>query len=513
MKRLPGLPAVVLGLELAKPLKFTSWLRTLPNTASITTEKRPYVVATPSPSTTTLEPPQTSLCKSLDTCLQKHGAMEPFHTFFDQSLLDVGAVEPRAMDITSSVGPLQIPFPSDRITSRLEGYDLKPRIHTSASSDCVLAGVHHSVDHPTPPVCSQTSSFTIFPPLLSSKDEMVPFHSSFPNHLLSDPVDELHHTTNDIVPVLELHFLHTQIAPSHSHANQVAFHAPLSNSFTSTETYDLGPFDTVTCSKANGGRASPQPSTTTGESSLSLSNSPSSSRRSSWATSISTHVGDDDNDQSNLDHTKVTADTDQNADEIELIDEYQHYCQLIELGDPQNRRDRNFVPQQPVEDGYNDMATPEPATQAAGDLAVPVAFEACGDTASEDPKAPPMQFASDPQDELMQPEGVQLEAQSDIDSENNSIHPSTPAEAAAWAHSYCNADPESTKLKILTDDRGREYVLYHDCLHCVPIELAPEFIGMTQQEEDDGYGSATETSEAARDGAKLGTIPEEEDEG
>ncbi|KAK7717805.1 hypothetical protein SLS63_010660 [Diaporthe eres] len=343
---------------------------------------------------------------------------------------------------------------------------------------------------------------------------MVPFHASFPNHLFSDQVDESHHTTIEIVPVLELHFLHTQIAHPLTHdANQVPFHALLGNSFTSTETYDLDPLDTVTSSKANGGRVSPQPSTTTGESSLSLSNSPSSSRRSSWATSISTHVGDDDNDQSDLDHTKITADTDRNTDKIELIDEYQHYCQLIELGNPQNRRDRNFVPQKPVEDGHNDMATPGPATQAAGDLAVAVTFEACGDTASEDPKAPPMQSASDPQEELMQPEGMQLEAQSDLDSENNSTAPSTPAEAAAWAHSYCDADPESAKLKILTDDRGREYVLYHDCFHCVPIELAPEFIGMTHQEEDDGYGSATETSEAAKDGAKLGTIPEEEDEG
>lgn len=114
--------------------------------------------------------------------------------------------------------------------------------------------------------------------------------------------------------------------------------------------------------------------------------------------------------------------------------------------------------------------------------------------------------------ESMQPESMQLGTLSALDSQDKSIPPSTPAEAAAWAHSYCDADPESTKLKILTDDRGREYVLYHDCFHCVPIELAPELIEMIQ-DEDDGYGSATETCEAARDGAKLGTIPEEEDEG
>lgn len=50
----------------------------------------------------------------------------------------------------------------------------------------------------------------------------------------------------------------------------------------------------------------------------------------------------------------------------------------------------------------------------------------------------------------------------------------------------------------------------------MPIDLAPEFAEDFEEEEDDdddGYGSATEACDASGDGDKLGTIPEEENEG
>lgn len=438
--------------------------------------------------------------------------MDAFHLLFDQSLLDDVVAEPRNKDNTNSIDPSQTTISSDRITSRFEGSDLKPTMQASDPADCVLGGVQQSDDLLTPPVYAQTSPLTILPPLLSGQDEMVPFRTSFPDHLLSDQVGGKTYTNNDTDSVLEPHSVCTLIARPLSHSSQLPFHAILGSKLTSTEAPDLGPTFTITTSSLSGGRTSPQPSTITTESFSSLSDSPNSSRRSSWATSISTHLGDDDIIQSNLDDAKRTAEPDLNTDEIELIDEYQHYCQLIELGDPQNRRDRDFMVQEPVEEVRNEAAAPETAIQAAGDLGVALAIEASGDIAIDDSKAAPMPAVSDPREQRMQQESMQSETQSALDSENKSTPPSTPAEAASWAHSYCDADPESTKLKILTDDRGREYVLYHDCFHCVPIELAPEFIGMVQ-DEDDGYGSATETCEAARDGAKLGTIPEEEDEG
>ncbi|KAG6354854.1 hypothetical protein INS49_003935 [Diaporthe citri] len=384
-------------------------------------------------------------------------------------------------------------------------------MQTPDPSDRLLEGVHQSLDRLTVPLYGQTSSFTILPSLLSGQDEIITFSASFPDHLLSNQVEDKTHTNNNTVPALELQSFYTLTARPLSHSSQLPFQEILAKNFTSAEAHDLVPSNTVTCGKANGGRTSPQPSTITGESS-SLSDSPSSSRRSSWATSISTRLGDNDVDHSDFDYAKHAAEPDQNTEEIELIDEYQHYCQLIELGDPRNRRGRDSMAQKPVEEGCNEVNAPRTATPDAGDLDVALAVEASGKAGSDDSNAPPMQAGLDAREERMQQESMQPETQSALDSENNSTPPSTPAEAAAWAHSYCDADPESTKLKILTDDRGREYVLYHDCFHCVPIDLAPEFIGMIQ-EEDDGYGSATETCEASRDGAKLGTIPEEEDEG
>lgn len=505
MERRAGLPAVgrltMLGLNLAKPLEFTSWLRTLPITTATTPEKRPDV-ATTSPPSTSLTPPQIYLWESLDTCLQKNGAMDPFHTLFDQSLLDIGAAE-----------PLQMPFPSDRITPQFEGYDAKSTMQISDPVDCVLKGAKQSVDRLTTPRCEQTPSFTATPSLLIDQDGMVPFCASFPDHLLFDQIEDKPHTSNDTVRVVEPHSLCTLVARPLSQGSQLPFHATLGTTFTSTS------------DKEHGGRISPLLSTISGESSFSLPDSPNSSRRSSWATSISTHLGEDDVDTSNLDLAKLAAEPDQTPDEIDIIDEYQHYCQLIELGDPQSRRARDFQPQKPVEESRNEATTPDAATQAVGDLEVALVVEASGDITTDDPKAPPMPAGSDTREERMEPESMQPESlqseslqseslqpdtQSDVDSESKNTPPSTPAEAAAWAHSYCDADPESTKLKVLMDDRGKEYVLYHDCFHCVPIDLSPEFMGMSQ-DEDDGYGSETETCD--RDGAKLGTIPEEENEG
>ncbi|KKY37736.1 hypothetical protein UCDDA912_g02250 [Diaporthe ampelina] len=296
MKKRTGLPAVgrttMLGLNLAKTLEYTTWLRILPTTTSATPKKQSYVLATSAPSPTCPEPPQLKFWESLDTCLQRNGSMEPFHSLFDQTHLDADVAEPKDDDIT--------------------------------------------------------------------------------NH--------------DIY-------------------------------------------------------------------------------------------------------------------EDELIHAYQHYCELIDVGDPQNCRDKDFSAQKPDQEEDNGVVTAGTATHGAGGLAV----EASGDMVSDNPCEPMTHAESVPQEDSMQPG-----SRSTLNNEIKITPLSTPAEAAAWAHSYCDADPESTKIKILTDDGGKEYVLYHDCFHCVPIDLAPELIHIT--EEDDGYGSAPETCETAKDGTKLGTIPEDENE-
>lgn len=436
--------------------------------------------------------------------------MDPFHNMFDQNLLDFETAEPKTKGITKSPEPLQIACPSDRVTFRFDGSDLKSTMTTSNRAGCGFEDVRQNMGILALPANEQAESISIFPLLARGNDHMDSFLSLFPYHLLSDKFDEIPSAHRNTASSLEAHPLDHPNTLSLGGDSMVPFHTMLGGIFGTTAA-DLSPLNVDTASKGSDGRASPQLSTTSRESCSTLSDSPSSSRRSSWATSISTHFGEDGIDQSIFEHEKPTAEHYPSMDEIELIHEYQHYCQLIELGDPQNRRDRGFTAQKPVQQGPIQIVTSDRVTQDASSLAV----EASGDTAHDDLDSPFKKARSDAREEQMKSEGIQQDAQPALDDEGDSTPPSTPAEAAAWAHSYCDADPESAKLKLLTDDSGREFVLYHDCFHCVPIELAPEFMNMMEEgdDDDDGYGSATKTGEAARDGVKLDMIPEEEDEG
>lgn len=520
MKERAGLPAAgratMLGLNLAKHLKFPSWLRILPTTTATTNKKRQDVASTSSPSTTSHELPQLNNSELLDTCLQKYGAMRPFHTLFEQSFLEFGTVEPKNEGITSSIEQLQTPCPSDTITSKFEDCNFKSTIQIPDSTDCMLEKVNQSADSLTALANEQASSFTILPSLLGNQVESIPFRAMFPDYLISDQVESIADTNDNSVPALELPSLCPLVIRPLSFDSQGPFDGFFGSNFTTTiKAQDFKLLNKETPINYNDGRTSPESSTISRDSFSSLSDSPYSSRRSSWATSISTHLGDDDIDQCTLGYEKPTAESDQSTDDIELINEYQHYNQLIELGDPNNTRDRDFIPQQPIE-RHNEVAFPEKATNAADGLA----DDASGVKASDDAKTPITQAGSDAQQESIQAESMQIESmqpntQSALESENTNTPPPTPAESAAWAHSYCEEDSKPVKLKVLRDANDREYVLYHHCFHCVPIELAPEFADDFQQEEedDDGYGSATEGCDTGGDGAKLGTIPEEENEG
>lgn len=491
MKRPAGLPAIgrttVLGLNIAKSLENSSWFGLKPRTTATTPTKTTHVVEKSSVSTKSHDVTKLPLLEPLDACIQKNGAMDPFHTLFNQSLLNVGAVEPKNEGITTSIEPLQVAS-----VSHFEGFGDRTAMQAPVVGDSVHGGTRQSADHLTAPVSEQVSSFTISSSYLGDEDQMAPFSALFPHYLLSDAGEDILKTSKIAVPVLEtssLRHLNTQ-------SIQMPFDQILDINTTSTGAHDLDRLNAGTPSNEDGGRASPQPSTVSREHSEDLFDSLDSSRRSSWATSISTYRDDGDSGESN----KPSAEPYQNVDKVELIHEYDYYCELIDVGHPQNCRDRDFIAPLPEQEGDNEVLTAKLDNQSAGGPIILVHRDiACGC-----PETPATQAAPDLQEKPAQPE-----ASTDSEMERR---PSTPAEAAAWAHSYCDADPESAKLKILKDERGREYVLYHDCFHCVPIELAPEFAHVVD-EEDDGYGSATETSETAKDGTKLVTIPEEEDEG
>lgn len=491
MKRPAGLPTIgrttVLGLNIAKSLEISSWFGLKPRTTATTPTKTPHVFEKPSLSTKSHDLTKIRLLEPLDACIQMNGAMDPFHTLFDQSLFNVGSVEPNNEGIASSMEPLRtLPIP------HLENCGVTKAMQTPVAADYVHGDARQSVHRLTTPMNEQVSSFRISPSYLDEGDQMAPFSALFPHHLLSDAADDIPKTSSDAGSLLvtsTLGHLNTQ-------SSQMPFGRILGINITSTEADDVGHRNVGTPSNEDGGRASPQPSTISGEYSEGLSDSLNSSRRSSWATSISTYPEDGDNTESN----KLTAESKEDMDKIELIHEYDCYCEFIDVGQPQNCRDRDFTAPLPEEEGGKEGLTEEFGSQSSGGPTISVHR----DIACDYPKAPTTQAEMYRQGKRTQPEAP---TDSEVDR-----RPSTPAEAAAWAHSHCDADPESAKLKILKDERGREYVLYHDCFHCVPIELAPEFAHVVD-DEDDGYGSATETSETAKDGTKLVTILEEEDEG
>lgn len=508
MKGRAGLPAVgcmtMLGLNLAKPLPYTSWLDVLPITAITTPKKRPSVLITSFSSTTSRDQAQYSTWKPLDDCLRSNGAMDSFRSLLDQSVLDFAAPEPKNEDITSSFERLEIPRQPDTGKPQVLDGAVTALIQTPDLAHCVLGEAHQTEGCPTATACEQASSLTISSSLLIEEGAMVPFSAMLPDHLLSTQVDDMPRPNNDTLPVLEA--LPLQYASLDS--------GPISTRANDTRSTTVG-----TPSDEHGGRTSPQSSTMTGGYFSSLSDSPSSSRRTSWATSISTHREDEDDGGAGLDCEKLIQELDQTMDDIELIDDYQHYCQLIDLGDAQNGRDKDFVAQKPEKEAENgQIATPDKTTPVAGGITV----EASGGMSPDDNTPPTTEATLNPQEEVKEPDTVP-----DPDSETQSAPPSTPAEAEALAHLRCGADPESAKLKLLRDDRGREYVLYHDCFHCVPIELAPEFTSMAQEDDvdddhdnydddydfDDSCEGAGEACDHAEDGDKLGTIPEEEDEG
>lgn len=507
MKPRAGLPAVgcatMLGLNLAKTLPYTSWLDVLPTTANPIPKKRPSILTTSFSSTASREPTQYSTWQPLDDCLRSNGAMDSFRSLLDQSVLDFAPPEPKNEGIASSSEHLEIPCRPDTGKPQVVDCAVTTLMQITDLDHCVRGGAHQSDGHITALACEQASSLTTSPSLLSEV-EMIPFSAMFPDYLLSTQVDDMSSTTRDTLPVSEALPLQ---------------HGSLGSRCISTHANDPRSSTARTPSDENGGRISPQSSTMTGGYFSSLSDSPSSSRRTSWATSISTHHGDEDDGQAGLDCDKIALELDQEMDDIELIHDYQHYSQLIDLGDAQNRRDKDFVAQKPEQEGeIEEITTPDLTTPVADGITV----EANGAIDSDDTEPPTTEATLIPQEE-----GKEPDTQPDPDSETQSAPPSTPAEAEALAHSRCGADPETAKLKLLRDDRGREYVLYHDCFHCVPIELAPEFTSMAQEDDvdddddnydddydfDDSCEGEGEACDHAEDEDKLGTIPEEEDEG
>ncbi|POS75879.1 hypothetical protein DHEL01_v205721 [Diaporthe helianthi] len=490
-----GQPAIggvtMLGLNFARTFDSMSWFGVKPETKKAGPAKPSHTLTYSSPSAPSLSLSKLQLQELLDACIVKHGAMDPFHSLFDQSLFFGESY--------------QITTPAHGIPSYLD-------LHQSGRSIIMKAPL-----------------FTAFPPHISGNMDVTPFSALFPAHLLLESVEPVTKAKNTYLPDLATSTLH------HTSLNldQLLHDHVSSNNITSIDADHSGCENEHTPAQDNSGRTSPQSYAGSDNEAESPFGTLSSSRRSSWATSINTScaVGDDDN-YSHISE-KPAAELDQNVDVIELLHDYEHYMELIDVGHPENGRKRDFIAPAPGAKEGMDVATAEveahvadqPASELGGDLVSECSEAPVLELATGHPAEPDMDMATGEMDaHVHAADEPAAEASGDLALEcakalamvdepaqaDKPLQPEmstsaqqgprrTPVEEVALAHSHC--DVNNVKLRVLSDDRGREYVLYRDCFHVLPIEMAREF--MLRDNDDDDLDEPKQ----------LGTIPEEEDDG
>ncbi|KAG8162325.1 hypothetical protein KVR01_008090 [Diaporthe batatas] len=518
MINLAGLPAIggatMLGLRLERTFDCFSWSAMKPTTKKVAPAEQSSSLTTSSPSVTSSAPSKPLLWELLDACIHKDGAMDSFHSLVNKALSDVGLANPQSQDNSTSIESSQIPALSHGTTSCLDP--------------------HHSGG-----LVAQVPSCTTSPAHIRDTVEVTPFSALFPVHLLLEQAEPATLAkSNDLTASVAPPACHLKLSTL-IYNDQISLDEILTNESISIEAeYPDRPSED-TYNQADSGRTSPHSGASIGEGVGSLSGNLNSSRRSSWATSISTsHAAVDDDDNCSLCSEKLesAADLEQNEDtiELELLQQYEHYSDLIDVGHPDNCHKIYFTTPTPGTEGGIDTATTEEDTQASDEPAL----EANGDTvtvtacpeapatqaATYQPKEPDMGAATTEMEAShteMEASHTEMEASHTADkpaaeatgyivpepvealtTENRPEHAGEPAEPEisygsylqlqpprtgpeeiAWVHSYCDVGPEGPRMEILSDERGREYVLYCDCFHVLPADMAPEF--MPRENDDD----------------------------
>ncbi|KAL1870748.1 hypothetical protein Daus18300_005068 [Diaporthe australafricana] len=500
MKEAHNLPAVrhttILGLNLLKTFELSPWFRSLPAQLAVTPEGKGDLATTqPLQSTSSDEKPSLNLREPLD------GAVHSFCSLFSPNLSQVDAEGTEKRNHTSSTESLTILRPPGSVISFNDDPESTTIRQTLIPVDLVLKDIEQSPVGINSRAQQQESALSIPVACLFGNGGMDPFCAFFPSDLLSDRADRRDQPKKNTSQSTHAYSSSNPSIQTFGHGSAVSSHRMFSNQCDTTAD-DLGGLDSGSSSMGIDGHSSPAWSVISGETCSSLSDTLNSSRRSSWATSTNTLCEDDENTQPSLIHAKFVAEPDETSEHLELLHEYRHYHEVVDMGTPQNLRNRDFCGKGPITGAKHEALKPEQATRIGEDLVVEM--EAI---ASDGPIASVRKALSHAEEQMQSEDPPALDSKG-----TGVITPlSTPAEVVAWEHSYCQADPESAKLKLLIDDHGREFVLYHDCFHCVPIELASEFVCVIGEAED-GFGSATETCEAARGPEQLVTIPEEEEQ-
>ncbi|ROW03838.1 hypothetical protein VPNG_07266 [Cytospora leucostoma] len=221
------------------------------------------------------------------------------------------------------------------------------------------------------------------------------------------------------------------------------------------------------------GRVSPTSSTHSTDHS-SWSNNLSHSRKSSWATSIDSFQEHEKAPQLPVDGTHVLATSNEVDMGSTFLSEYQHYHDLISKESTAFHGTTSKADSDHIEVLHEVMEEPqytarpdEADTDDSGSE-----YSAQDETATDEHDV--ANHFTEEMPHIIE-ESFAADDSSLYEDDSAILPPASPEEAAAWAHSNCPTDPNGTKLKILTDHNGLEYVLYRDCFHCLPKALAPEF--------------------------------------
>ncbi|KUI59966.1 hypothetical protein VP1G_07202 [Cytospora mali] len=207
-----------------------------------------------------------------------------------------------------------------------------------------------------------------------------------------------------------------------------------------------------------------------------------------------------------VDHKTVTGEPKDDREEPSVLYEYQYYSHFITAESPDlcnftsedSSSMRDFTPDTREVIDMSDTeiqyeARPEEVASEDSDLE----SLAQGETAVLEDD---MKVCDYEQAFYLAEESIVGDESSMYDDGSKAFLPASPEEAAAWAHSHCPTNPDGSRIKILKDQSGREYILYHDCFHCLPKELAPEFSEPEQLSENISEETA---------GAEIVDIPDD----
>ncbi|KUI66937.1 hypothetical protein VM1G_02454 [Cytospora mali] len=380
---------------------------------------------------------------------------------------------------------------------------------TMATSKKTKTMPHISLDG-TKKLPATTPQLQTQPPLsrtlhscLYQNGAMVPFHSLFKAPFLSSVAENIESpVTAPIFQEKNQHEFHILTSTLYDGGAMTPFHAMfepelLQGASVGAESSLTG----ITSSIHSDGRSSPTQSTSSSHFSYLRSDSLPNTRRTSWATSIDLSQKEEGS-QLSVDHKTVTGDPKDDREEPCVLSEFQYYSHFITAESPALHKITS--------EDYSSVNDLTPDTREVTDKSdTEIQYEARPEeVASEDSDLE--SFAQgetaaleDDMEIISACEETSCLAEDSIVGDESSIYddgseaflPASPEEAAAWAHSHCPTNPDGTRIKILKDQSGREYILYHDCFHCLPKELAPEF--SVDIDDEDGEGSGDDRGEDA----------------